>query len=198
MSVSSISSSANVYQNQFQQIKKDFSTLQTDLSAGSLGGAQQAYASLMQDLQSAQQTEGGQQAAGSSQISNDLAAVGSALQSGNVSSAQSAFATLTQDLQNALQAQASLQTQATQGTQQTYGHHHHHHHGGSSQTTSASISNDLAAVGSALQSGNVSSAQSAFATLLQDLGNSSAQSTTGSSGSSTIVQAVGANLNISV
>ena len=100
MSVSSISSSANVYQNQFQQIKKDFSTLQTDLSAGSLGGAQQAYASLMQDLQSAQQTEGGQQAAGSSQISNDLAAVGSALQSGNVSSAQSAFATLLQDLGN--------------------------------------------------------------------------------------------------
>jgi hypothetical protein len=198
MSVSGISSGANVYQNQLQQIKKDFSTLQTDLSSGSLATAQQAYATLTQDLQAVQQTEGGQQVGGNSQLSNDLAAVGSALQSGDITGAQNAFATLTQDLQNALQAQAALQTQATQGTQQAYGHHHHHHHGGSSQTASASVSNDLAAVGSALQSGNITSAQSAFATLMQDLGNSSAQSTTGTSGINTILQAVGANVNIVV
>jgi len=191
-SISSISSSTNAYQNQFQQIRKDFLTLQTDLSSGSLATAQQAYAALTQDLQAAQQTEGGQQTGGTSQISTDLAAVGSALQSGSISDAQNAFATLTQDLQNA------LQTQATQGTQQAYGHHRHHHHGDSSQTASASVSNDLAAVGSALQSGNITSAQSAFATLMQDLGNSSAQSTTGTSGSSTILQAVGSNVNIAV
>lgn len=192
MSVSAISPGANVYQNQLQQIRKDFSTLQTDLSSGSLATAQQAYAALTQDLQAVQQTDGGQQTGGSSQLSNDLAAVGSALQSGNITDAQNAFATLTQDLQNA------LQTQATQGTQQVYGHHHHHHHGGSSQTASASVSNDLAAVGSALQSGNVTSAQSAFATLMQDLGNSNTQSTTGTSGSSTLLQAVGGNVNIAV
>jgi hypothetical protein len=192
MSVSAISSGANVYQNQLQQIRKDFSTLQTDLSSGSLATAQQAYAALTQDLQAVQQTDGGQQTGGGSQLSNDLAAVGSALQSGNITDAQNAFATLTQDLQNA------LQTQATQGTQQAYGHHHHHHHGGSSQTASASVSNDLAAVGSALQSGNVTSAQSAFATLMQDLGNSSTQSTTATSGSSTLLQAVGGNVNIAV
>jgi len=192
MSVSGISSGANVYQNQLQQIKKDFSTLQTDLSSGSLATAQQAYAALTQDLQAAQQTEGGQQTGGTSQISTDLAAVGSALQSGSISDAQNAFATLTQDLQNA------LQTEAAQGTQQAYGHHHHHHHGSGSQTASTGVSTDLAAVGSALQSGNITSAQSAFATLMQDLGNSSAQSTTGTSGSSTLVQAVGTNVNIAV
>jgi hypothetical protein len=191
-SISSISSSTNAYQNQFQQIRKDFLTLQTDLSSGSLATAQQAYAALTQDLQAAQQTEGGQQTGGTSQISTDLAAVGSALQSGNISDAQNAFATLTQDLQNA------LQTEAAQGTQQAYGHHHHHHHGSGSQTASTGVSTDLAAVGSALQSGNITSAQSAFATLMQDLGNSSAQSTTGTSGSSTLVQAVGTNVNIAV
>ncbi|MGD0489201.1 MAG: hypothetical protein ABSB94_18700 [Syntrophorhabdales bacterium] len=191
-SISSISSSTNAYQNQFQQIRKDFLTLQTDLSSGSLATAQQAYAALTQDLQAAQQTEGGQQTGGTSQISTDLAAVGSALQSGSISDAQNAFATLTQDLQNA------LQTEAAQGTQQAYGHHHHHHHGSGSQTASTGVSTDLAAVGSALQSGNITSAQSAFATLMQDLGNSSAQSTTGTSGSSTLVQAVGTNVNIAV
>ena len=99
-SISSISSSTNAYQNQFQQIRKDFLTLQTDLSSGSLATAQQAYAALTQDLQAAQQTEGGQQTGGTSQISTDLAAVGSALQSGNITSAKSAFATLMQDLGN--------------------------------------------------------------------------------------------------
>jgi len=109
MSVSAISSTTNVYQNQLQQIRKDFSTLQTDLSSGSLATAQQAYAALTQDLQAVQQTDGGQQTGGSSQLSNDLAAVGSALQSGNVTSAQSAFATLMQDLGNS-------NTQSTTGT----------------------------------------------------------------------------------
>ncbi len=191
-SISGISSSTNAYQKQLQQIMKDFSTLQTDLSSGSLSTAQQAYATLTQDLQNVQQTQGAQQTGGSFQISTELAAVGCALQSGSISDAQSAFATLTQDMQNA------LQTQAVQGTQQTYGHHHHHH-GDSSQTASStSLSTDLASVGSALQSGNIATAQSAFATLMQDLGSGSAQNTTGTSGSSTILQAIGANVNIAV
>jgi len=194
-SISGISSSTNVYRTQFQQIAQAFSTLQTSLSSGNLSTAQQAYATLTQDLQNVQQTQGTQQA-GSSQIGTDLASVGTALQSGSVTSAQSAFAALTQDLQSA---------QQTQGTQQTYGHHHHHHHGGDLQTASTgsqdastTLSTDLAAIGTALQSGSITSAQSAFATLMQDLGNSGAQSTTGTSGINTILQAVGANVNIVV
>ena len=198
MSISGISSSSNAYQNQLQQIAQAFSNLQTDVSTGSLSTAQQAYATLMQDVQNVQQAQSAQQTGGTSQIGTDLAAVGSALQSGDITGAQGAFATLTQDLQSAQQTQA---TQQTQGTQQTYGHHHHHHHhGGGSQTASTSsgstsLSTDLAAVGSALQAGSITDAQSAFATLMQDLGNSA----TGTSASSnSLFQAAGSNVNITV
>jgi hypothetical protein len=194
MSISGISSSSNAYQNQLQQIAQAFSNLQTDVSTGSLSTAQQAYATLMQDLQNVQQAQGAQQTGGTSQIGTDLAAVGSALQSGDITGAQSAFATLTQDLQSA---------QQTQGTQQTYGNHrHHHHHGGGSQTastssasTSTGLSTDLAAVGSALQAGSITGAQSAFATLMQDLGNSA---TGTSASSSSLFQAAGSNINVTV
>jgi len=198
MSISGISSSSNAYQNQLQQIAQAFSNLQTDVSTGSLSTAQQAYATLMQDVQNAQQAQGAQQTGGTGQIGTDLAAVGSALQAGSITDAQSAFATLTQDLQSAQQTQA---TQQTQGTQQTYGHHHHHHHhGGGSQTASTSsgstsLSTDLAAVGSALQAGSITDAQSAFATLMQDLGNSA---TGTSSSSNSLFQAAGSNVNITV
>ena len=200
MSISGISSSSNAYQNQLQQIAQAFSNLQTDVSTGSLSTAQQAYATLMQDVQNVQQAQSAQQTGGTSQIGTDLAAVGSALQSGDITGAQGAFATLTQDLQSAQQTQA---TQQTQGTQQTYGHHHHHHHhGGGSQTastssasTSTSLSTDLAAVGSALQAGSITDAQSAFATIMQDLGNSATGTST--SGSS-LFQAAGSNINITV
>ena len=100
MSISGISSSSNAYQNQLQQIAQAFSNLQTDVSTGSLSTAQQAYATLMQDLQNVQQAQGAQQTGGTSQIGTDLAAVGSALQAGSITDAQSAFATLMQDLGN--------------------------------------------------------------------------------------------------
>jgi hypothetical protein len=167
--MSSISSINGGYQNPFQQIRTDFTTLQTDLSSNNISGAQQAYTALTQELQAVGQSQNGQQAGGSSQIGNDLAAVGNALQSGSLSDAQSAFATLTQDLQS---------TQQGQGGQQAYqaiGHHHHHHHGGGSQTastTNTSTTNDLTSLSNALQSGSLTTAQSAFATLMQDMGNS--------------------------
>ena len=65
MSISGISSSSNAYQNQLQQIAQAFSNLQTDVSTGSLSTAQQAYATLMQDVQNAQQAQGAQQTGGS-------------------------------------------------------------------------------------------------------------------------------------
>ena len=185
MSISGISSSTNAYKNQLQQMRTDFSTLQASLSSGNLSTAQQAYVTLTQDLQNTQQTQGGQ-VGGTGQLSKDLAAVGSALQSGDLTSAQSAFATLTQDLQSAQQAQAGQQTHKGHG-------HHHHHHGSSSQVTT-----DLAAVGSALQSGDLTSAQSAFATLLKDLGNSNTQNTAGTSGNSTNLLTTGSTINITV
>ena len=127
MSISSISSSTNVYQNQILQMRKDFTALQTNLSSGDLAASQKAYAVLTQDLENTQQTQTGQQVGGCSQVSADLTAVGSALQSGDITSAQNTFATLTQDLQNAQQVHK--------------GRHHHHHHGGNTQSTTETSGN---------------------------------------------------------
>ena len=183
MSISGISSDPTVYQNYasspFQQVKKDFAALKTSLTSGDLQGAQAAFKTLQQDMQAAGQVQGGQQTGGSSPLDNDLAAIGKALDSGKLSDAQDAFATLMQDLQKMRQAQTGQQAQKTH-------HHHHHHHGDSAQNSQNTTSNpftDLAVIGSALQSGDLSGAQKAFATLQQDMGNSSGQSTTSTSAS---------------
>jgi hypothetical protein len=166
MSISGISSDPTVYQNYasspFQHVKSDFAALGKALNSGDLTTAQTAFTTLQSDLQAAGQTQSGQQTGATSQLSADLAALGKAIQSGNVSDAQKAFQTLQKDMQQARKA-------------------HHHHDGGSAQNTQNTTSNpfsDLAAIGNALQSGDLSGAQSAFATLQQDTGTSSGQSTT--------------------
>jgi len=193
MSISGISSSASVYRSQFQQTKKDFTALQTDLSSGNLTAAQQAYATLTQDIQNITQAQSGQLVTGNSQISNDLAAVGTALNAGDLTGAQSAFATLTQDIQSA--AQSTQQVQNGQQAYKGHGHHHHHHHGGTSQTAATTLSNDLAAVGTALNAGDLTGAQSAYTTLMQDLGSGSSQNVTAASGTAAGSQAVGSTVN---
>ncbi len=97
------------------------------------------------------------------------------LQSGNLSAAQQDYTTIQQDFQN----------QATQNqTQETEGHHHHHGGGGSSE-----ISQLLDQLGTALQSGNVSSAQSTFNTLQQALTQNTAQTSAQSSSNGVSVTA---------
>jgi len=222
-SISGISSGTNLYQSQFKQVVQDFSSLQSDLSSGNLSTAQQAYTSLTKDLASVRQTEG-IQTGGTSQINTDLAAVGSALQSGDLSGAQSAFATLTQDLQGTQQSQgtqqtyghhhhhhhgssqpadASSQTSNTSsqasGTSSQAGSTNSQNAGTSSQAGSTSLSTDLAAVGSALQSGDLSTAQNAFSKLMRDLGNGNAQNTTGTSGNGSIPLSISfTSINITV
>ncbi len=194
MSVSGISSGINAYGSQFQQVKKDFLALKADLASGDLTTSQQDYATLTQDLQNVRQTQGIQ--GGNSQISTDLAAVGKALDSKDLGSAQSAFATLTQDLQQSGQ----QSTQQTQGGWQAYiGHGHHHHHSGKSDSTGTSLGTDIAALGSALQSGDLTTAQSAFGKLIQDMGINGSQNTAGGSGSSSLSVSVSfVSVNISV
>jgi hypothetical protein len=79
------------------------------------------------------------------------------LQSGNLTSAQKAYTTIQQDVQQL----------ASQGV------HHHHHHTQSTQSADASSSNPLAqafgSLGQALQSGNLTAAQTAYSTIQQDL-----------------------------
>jgi DNA-binding FadR family transcriptional regulator len=192
MSISGISSGPAVYQkyapSPFQKVRKDFAALKTSLTSGDLKGAQVAFKTLTQDLQAMGQAQNSQQTGGSSPLDNDLVAISTALQKGDLQGAQNAFATLTQDMQQMWQTQGGQQTQKV--------HHHHHHHGGSAQNTQNTTSNpfsDLAAISSALQSGDVSGAQKAFTTLQQDLGNSSSTQTTAAT-SGTDLTALGSAL----
>jgi len=75
------------------------------------------------------------------------------LKSGNVSAAQQDFATIQKDVQN----------QAGQ-----MHNHHHHHVGGSGSNASSAIDQLLSQLGQSSQSGNLTAAQRAYGTLLQD------------------------------
>ena len=191
MSISGISSDPTVSQNYgsnpFQQIRKDFMALKTSLSSGDLTAAQTAFATLQQDLQNVGQAQSNQQSATATAtaaggpLDNDLAAIGQALQNGDIGGAQTAFATLQKDMQQMRQTQGGQQSRRAH-------HHHHHHHGGAqnAQNTTSNPFSDLAAISSALQSNDLSGAQNAFATLQQDLGTTSTQNATATSGTGTV------------
>ncbi|MGA9472123.1 MAG: hypothetical protein WBV36_06645, partial [Terriglobales bacterium] len=102
---------------------------------------------------------------------------------GNISAAQKDYATIQQDFQ---------QQQQQQGTNQV---HHHHHHGGGQQSNQ--ISQALNSLSAALQSNNLSSAQTAFATLQQDLQQFESGGT-GSTSGTTPSYAPAGSLNVTV
>lgn len=146
-------------QGQFQQIQSEFQQLGQDLQAGNLTQAQQDYATLSQNFAPAQSgpttaatTTDAATNNNSNSIAQAFAALSQNLENGNISGAQQSYATIQQDFQQ----------QQHHGT----GEIHHHHHGGQQANP---ISQALSSLSSALQAGNLSSAQSAFATLQQDL-----------------------------
>lgn len=183
MSISGISSSTNIYQDplsQIQLVSQDFSGLTTSLASGNLTAAQTAFTTLMQDLGNSG-AQSGQQTGAASQLSTDLTALGAALNPNSgtgdltaaqqLSAAQNAFATLMKDLQV--------------GGAGGLHHHHHHHHSDSAQNTTGTVSTDLTALGTALNSGDLTTAQKAFATLMNDVGNNVTQNTTAAGSTST-------------
>ncbi len=147
-SSSSLSESLQMWQARAQKIQSEFQQLGQDLQAGNLTQAQSDFSSLTRNISSPQQSN--------SPLAQAFSALGSALQSGNVSAAQQAYATLQQDVQQTGQ-----------------GHHHHHHAGDSSGTpnssTGSTLSQLFSSLGTALVSGNLSAAQTAYSTLSQDL-----------------------------
>lgn len=164
MSIASIASTAlgsllNVTPNSksghgnFQQIQSEFQQLGKDLQSGNLTQAQQDYATLSQNFANAQAST-----ATTANTSNPTAqafnALSQDLQNGNLSAAKQDYANIQQDFQ-----------QQQQGTSRV---HHHHHHGGGGQQNNQ-ISQALNSLSAALQSNNLSSVQTAFATLQQDL-----------------------------
>jgi len=154
MSVSGISSSSffdystQSVQNQRQQFQQEFQQLGQDLQSGNLSAAQADFATLQQLTPQGNSTSSAQS---SNPIAQAFSQLSQDLQSGNVSAAQKDYATIQQD----------FQSQAAKA-------HGHHHHGGGGSGQSE-ISQLLSQLGQALQSGNLSTAQQAYSTLLQDV-----------------------------
>jgi len=173
MSISTISDSTSTYQDrlsQLQSVRQDFTSLSSSLASGDLTTAQSAFATLMQDLGSTSAPTS-QQTGVSSQISTDLTALGDALNSKDPTAAQKAFATLVQDLKAG-----------------RLHHGHRHHHKGNTQNNTDALKTDLTTLGTALQSGDLTAAQKAFATLMQDLGNNGTQNATAAGSTSTATE----------
>ena len=154
MSVSGISSSnlfANqTIQNQVQQFQKEFQKLGQDLQSGNLSAAQSDFVTLQQLGPQSSSTSSAQSNSPIAQAFNQLA---QDLKSGNLSGAQQDFAQIQQAFQN--------QASQPQG-------HHHHHHGGGGEGGGNAISQLFDQLGQALQSGNLSSAQTAYNSLVQE------------------------------
>jgi hypothetical protein len=160
-------------QSSRQQFQQQFQQLGQDLESGNLSAAQSDFVTLQQDMpgrssSSAESSSSSSQS--SSPIAQAFSQLASDLRSGNLSGAQSDYSTIQQDFQS-----MAAQHQSAHG-------HHHYHHDDNSQ--SGEISQLFQPLGSALQSGNLSSAQQLYSSLQQDLtGSTSSSSTTTSAAS---------------
>ncbi len=138
-------------QSKMQQMQKEFQQLGQDLQSGNLSAAQSDFATLQSLSPQSSTTASSATSESSNPIAQEFAQLSQDLQSGNLSAAQQDFSTIQQDMQSA----------------NVSGGHHHHHRGGSSSQQSA-ISQTFSQLGQALQSGDLSSAQSLYSTLQQD------------------------------
>jgi len=192
MSVTGISSSGfsdyGAHSVQKNQVAQEFQQLGQDLQAGNLSAAQSDFATLQQLVSqagSAVSSASSSSSSSPSQSGNPIAQAFSQLatdlKSGNLTGAQQDFAQIQKDFQNlAAQNQASGDNGA--------GLPHHHHRGESN-----SISQLFEQLGQSLQSGDLTSAQSAFATLQQDL----QQFSTGFANADTSSQAATTGVSVS-
>ena len=163
----------NQQPNPFLQIRSEFKQLGEDLQTGNLAQAQSDFTTLSQNLSSVLQNNTSNTANSANPVVQAFAKLGQDLQSGNLQAAQQDFTTIQQD--------TSQNTQAS-------GHHHRHHHvesssNSSSSQQSSSLTQDFSQLANSLQSGNLAAAQSAFATLqndIQQIGGTSVPATAGS------------------
>jgi hypothetical protein len=137
-----------------QQLRKDFQTLSKDLDSSDVAAAQKDFASLLNDASKAKIDLSSAQAQSVEQP-NALSALSTSLQSGDVSSAKSALSSLNQAFK---------------------GHHHRHHSQSALSSDDASapegnsiqINADLQKLNTALQAGDVTTAQQALIQLQKD------------------------------
>ncbi len=156
MSVAGISSSnlfnINDSRESIQsQMQQEFAQLGQDLQSGNLSAAQSDFATLTQMQPQSTSSSSSSTATSTSPMAQAFAQLSKDLQSGNLSAAQSDFATIQQDMQ----------------TNAVHSGGHHHHRGGA-EGGQSTISSLFSQLGQALQSGDLSTAQSVFSTLQQD------------------------------
>jgi hypothetical protein len=167
-------------QSEFQQFQTEVQQLGQDLTAGNLTQAQTDFATLAQNFPALQQaaaatTNTGTNAAtpaaaaatattatpaataNTNPIVQAFGALENDLNTGNLTQAQTDFATLAQDLQGGANGGGA------------HFHHHHFHGGGGGANNAQAIGQDFSSLASALQGGNLSSAQTAFTNLQQAL-----------------------------
>lgn len=165
----------------FQQIKTEFEQLGQDLQSGNLAAAQKDYTALSQNVPSSAQ-------AGNNPVLQALSQLGQDLSSGNLQAAQQDFATVQQDSQQ-------------QFSGLVHGHHGHHRYQPETSQSSSQQGNAIAQVfgtlAADLQSGNLSGAQSAFATLQNDLQQIGGYLPSGSGSSATSAIPAAGSLNVS-
>jgi len=166
------------FQSKAQSFQKEFQQLGQDLQSGNLSQAQADFAALhppTPPVSSSSQSSRNSLASAFQQLSSDL-------QSGNLSAAQQDYSNIRTDLQ-----QQSPSVSAS--------HHHHHHHAQSSQDSSQTSLNSLfSQLGQALQSGNLSAAQSAYASLQQAFAQFSSGSSPSTSGSTSLASSASISL----
>lgn len=138
----------NTGQSKLQQFKQDFQQLGQDLQSGNLTAAT-ADLGAMQKI-----TPDGESSASfkASPIGQAIGQLTQDLQAGNRTGVQQDYSAIQKDIQN----------RVAQGV-------HHSHHEGNGGSTTSSLQQDFQALGAALQSGNIASAQQAYSTLKQDL-----------------------------
>ena len=188
--------SAKKTQGGFAQIQSEFQELGQDLQAGNLTQAQQDFAAIAKNFPGAAQpqistpttpanaTTSTTTGATSNSPSQAFSTLSQALQSGNLSAAQTAFVTLEQDL--------------SQGGGKQVHFHHHQQGGGDGQNGQTSpIAQAFDSLLQAVQGGNLSAAQSAYATMQQDLSIGPLASF-GASDSTNAGSTFGSTLNVTV
>jgi hypothetical protein len=167
----------------FQQIKTEFQELGEDLQSGNLSAAQQEYSTLSQNFPGAGQ-------ASSTPALQAFTQLGKDLQAGNLQGAQQDYATVQQDAQK---------------NGQQVGAHRGLRHLISELQSSGSgqqgnpIAQALTELSQTLQSGNLTGAQSAFATLQNDLQQIGGFIGTGSNGiNNSVTPSSAGSLNVTV
>lgn len=195
MSVSSVTSSAAAsigassginradWRSTIKQGQQDFSQLLSSLQSGDVSGAQQAFAAMQQLLPGSPSATPAPAATGGtspapSTVATDFNALGSALSSGSLTGAQDAVTKLQQDAQTYRQglqlghlarAEDVYQSMQQGAASSTASSNPNSSNPSAANGSANSLGADMAALGQALQSGSMTSAQAAYAQLQQDL-----------------------------